>query len=181
MHNKYYILLITCLIVAILMFYNTKEYKFKKKYDTNYKLVELRLFSKNFINYLKQICSSNGVKNKDYYNSLTRLINTYDDNRLYENKNVSDKSKTSYTTDKGKIIKLCLDVDINILKHVLLHEMAHIMCESIGHTKEFWEKFKYLSIKANECGLYQLVDFKYSPQNYCGTRIKFNPVYDYNG
>ena len=33
-------------------------------------------------------------------------------------------------------------VDENTLMFVLLHEMAHLMTESIGHTPEFWTNFK---------------------------------------
>ena len=61
---------------------------------------------------------------------------------------------------------------------VVLHELAHIMTKSIGHTKEFWNNFKFLLQNAADIGVYTPIDYKRKPKEYCGMKITDNPYYD---
>ena len=38
--------------------------------------------------------------------------------------------------------------------HVILHELAHVKTDSIGHTPEFYDNFENLLSKAEKFGLY---------------------------
>ena len=69
-------------------------------------------------------------------------------------------------------------IDINTLTFVALHELSHIMTESIGHKQEFWQNFKYLLQNAKEAGIYDPIDYKKNPKDYCGMKINDNPYYD---
>ena len=59
---------------------------------------------------------------------------------------------------------------------VALHEMGHVITESIGHTQEFWDNFRYLLEKAIALGVYSKEDFKNNPREYCGTQITDSPL-----
>ena len=69
-------------------------------------------------------------------------------------------------------------IDENTLTFVAIHELGHVMTESIGHKKEFWENFKFLLKNAVTMGLYKPVDYKKKPKDYCGMTITDNPYYD---
>ena len=43
---------------------------------------------------------------------------------------------------------------------VAIHEIAHIMTLSVGHTEEFWNNFKFLLENAVELNIYTPVDYK---------------------
>ena len=69
-------------------------------------------------------------------------------------------------------------IDLNTLTFVAIHELAHIMTTSIGHKQEFWQNFKYMLQNAKEAGIYDPIDYKKNPQQYCGMDINDNPYYD---
>ena len=76
----------------------------------------------------------------------------------------------SYTINKHKI-HLCLKdengnyYDENMLIYVALHELAHVLCDEIGHTNKFKEIFKNLLIEAEDKQIY---DSNIPPiLNYC--------------
>jgi hypothetical protein len=91
---------------------------------------------------------------------------------------------TSYSINKGQNIIFCLRskdasqtlIDKNILIFVALHELAHVMTVSVGHTSEFWENFRFLLAHAITMHMYQPVDFKENPVPYCGTYITDTPL-----
>ncbi len=93
---------------------------------------------------------------------------------------------TAYSEDKGKKIAFCTTttkngnelIDENTLTFVAIHELGHVMTESVGHTKEFWQNFKFLLKNAVKIGIYQPVDYKNKPKKYCGMKITDNPYYD---
>lgn len=69
------------------------------------------------------------------------------------------KSKKSYTLNKKKIYLCITDSNgeyysLNMIVYVLLHEVAHILCISHGHTDEFYTIFNELIKKAEELGVY---------------------------
>jgi hypothetical protein len=68
-------------------------------------------------------------------------------------------SDKSYTINKQKV-HLCLkDKDgyyynENMLTYVALHELAHVLCDEVGHTEKFYQIFDQLLDKAHDMGLY---------------------------
>lgn len=65
----------------------------------------------------------------------------------------------SYTINKSRIYMCLKDdngqyYDDNSLMFVLLHEMSHVICKSIGHTNEFQQIFNELLIEATKVGIY---------------------------
>jgi len=94
---------------------------------------------------------------------------------------------TAYSENKGEKLAFCLNkkknnndnlIDSNTLMFVAVHEIAHIMTTSIGHTEEFWNNFKFLLENEVELKLYNPVDYKKEPEGYCGMNITDNPYYD---
>jgi predicted metal-dependent hydrolase len=92
---------------------------------------------------------------------------------------------TSYSENKGERIVLCLRdktaapyqlVDVNTIMFVTLHEMAHLMTVSSGHTQEFWTNFRRLLQDAMKAGVYTQVNYSRSPVEYCGMMITDSPL-----
>lgn len=77
----------------------------------------------------------------------------------------------SYTINKSRIY-MCLKnsneqyYDDNSLMFVLLHEISHVICKSIGHTDEFHKIFDELLVEAEKVRIYnsRIPMIK----NYCG-------------
>tara|TARA_B100001094_G_C18182862_1_gene801956 strand:- start:1625 stop:2215 length:591 start_codon:yes stop_codon:yes gene_type:complete len=110
---------------------------------------------------------------------INRLNDKFKPNRIHETPN--NTQFTSYSVNKGKHLYLCIRdkkthdfEDVNILLYVLTHELAHVMSESIGHTKEFWDNFKFLLKKSVEYKIYKYVDYNSYPTKYCGLNINNN-------
>jgi hypothetical protein len=93
---------------------------------------------------------------------------------------------TSYSENKGQRIVVCLRdktkppqyplIDINTVMFVMLHEMAHLMTETIGHTQEFWTNFKRILQDAIQLGIYHPVNYAQRPTPYCGMTITDSPL-----
>ena len=115
-----------------------------------------------------------------------RLVEGFNPKRISETLPTSEL--TAYSENKGEKLAFCLNesktdpssnlIDEHTLTFVALHELSHIMTKSIGHKQEFWENFKFLLQNAKEAGIYDPVDYKKSPQEYCGMTINDNPFYD---
>jgi len=119
---------------------------------------------------------------KTYGNSdhrVSRLKDNYKPDRLSEG--VDTPGYTSYSINKGEKIVLCLRnhdklMDINTMMFVVLHEYAHLATESIGHTDEFWDNFKWILEEAINIGIYTRQDFKNKNVDYCGIKITSSPL-----
>lgn len=127
-------------------------------------------------------------------NMNARYINRKNVQRLVENFNpttiketLPTSEYTAYSENKGEKLAFCLNknkknnenlIDQNTLMFVAIHEIAHIMTLSVGHTEEFWQNFKFLLENAVELGIYEPIDYKKNPKNYCGMTISDNPYYD---
>jgi hypothetical protein len=116
---------------------------------------------------------------------VRRLVDGFNPSRISETLPTSEL--TAYSENKGEKIAFCLNrkkendnqlIDVNTLMFVALHELSHIMTESIGHKQDFWENFKFLLENAKEAGIYIPVDYKNKPQDYCGMTITDNPYFD---
>ena len=88
---------------------------------------------------------------------------------------------TSYSVNKGEKISICVRhednkfIDDNIIVFVVIHELAHVMTKSIGHTKEFWDYMAYLLEKGEKIGSYKPENYKEKPVDYCGMEINSTP------
>lgn len=104
--------------------------------------------------------------------------------QLYQNYNPDALSEggvelgyTSYSVNKGEKIVLCLRqrdhtlVDENVIMYVAIHELGHLATHEVGHTKLFWDNFKWILGEAIAIGIYKKVDFDNNPQKYCGINI----------
>ena len=78
-----------------------------------------------------------------------------------------------YKKEKGGSL-----IDLNTLTYVALHELAHVATLSVGHTPEFWKNFKFLLTQAKNINIYDPVNYKQNPQQYCGMKITDNPYFD---
>ena len=113
-----------------------------------------------------------------------RLIRKFNPDRISES--LRGSKYTSYSINKGEKIVLCLRskdmsqrlTDINTLMFVTLHELAHIMTISIGHTKEFWSNFKFILKIAVQIGIYDNIDYSKDPQPYCGIEVNDSPLHN---
>jgi hypothetical protein len=93
---------------------------------------------------------------------------------------------TSYSENKGQKIVVCLRdktkppkyplIEKNTIMFVMLHEMAHLMTETIGHTQEFWGNFKRILGDAVRIGIYHPVNYAHQPTPYCGMMITDTPI-----
>lgn len=100
--------------------------------------------------------------------------------------NSMSSGDTSYSENKGQRIVVCLRdktkppqyplIEMNTIMFVMLHEMAHLMTESIGHTPEFWGNFKRILHDAVKVGIYTPVNYSRQPTPYCGMTITDSPL-----
>ena len=127
----------------------------------------------------------NYVANKYPNNDdVKRLVKNFNPSKISETLPTSEL--TAYSENKGEKIAFCLNttkvgnklIDIGTLTFVAIHELAHCMTESIGHKPEFWQNMKFLLVNAKQAGIYNPVDYKNNPKEYCGTTITDNPYYD---
>jgi len=96
---------------------------------------------------------------------------------------ISNTKHTSYSVNKGEKIVFCIRtkdekqelIDINTILFVGIHELAHIMTVSIGHTDEFWNNMKFLLKYADKQKIYKYVNYNQQPVSYCGTTITDSP------
>ena len=113
-----------------------------------------------------------------------RLVKNFNPTKVKEILPTSEY--TAYSENKGEKLAFCTTttkkgnklIDANTLMFVGIHEIAHIMSKSIGHTTEFWQNFKFLLENAVKLKLYRPIDYKKKPKKYCGMEITDNPFYD---
>lgn len=127
------------------------------------------------------------VKNKHPDNDFVmRLVAGFNPQKIMET--LPTSTYTAYSENKGEKIAFCLNknsksdndhmIDEHTLTFVAIHELAHIGTKSVGHKTEFWENFKFLLENAKEAGIHDPVDYKQTPESYCGMKIRDNPYHD---
>ena len=115
-------------------------------------------------------------------------------NKNFRPDNISESSPnnnyTSYSINKGEKLVFCIRkkkglhknklMDLNTMMFVAIHELAHLMTKSIGHTPDFWDNMKFLLQQAikKEVGVYEKQDFANNPEQYCGMTITDSPLYN---
>ncbi len=132
---------------------------------------------KNNLNKIVEYLKKNNISDP----KVRRLVEKYKPEQLSES--LPNTSYTSYSVNKGEKIVFCIRskktgklVGMNTIMFVAIHELAHVMSESIGHTPEFWNNMRYLLKKGIKLGVYKAVDYKSKPVPYCGTTITDSPL-----
>lgn len=178
-------LLILVLIYVKILYHKSEEYSFiktnKKEYLVlNYKdkTIAAQLLEEIFEDVLKlksHLIQKYGPKVKNLKNRLTAQTDI-----LEASPHSFDKT---YTLNKGEKIFFCLrrpkDNKLhkkNTLIFVAIHEMAHILSDSVGHNQEFHENFKFILNEAIEIGIYNRQDYESNPEHYCGMEITSSPL-----
>ena len=113
---------------------------------------------------------------------VKRLKSNYNENNISESS--PGNKYTSYSINKGEKLVFCLRqkdgsddlIDINTLMFVAIHELAHLMTESIGHTPEFWNNMRFLLKIGIKINVYEKQDFMSNPVDYCGMTITDTPL-----
>jgi|APGre2960657404_1045060.scaffolds.fasta_scaffold02372_2 hypothetical protein len=180
------------ILISLIIFYFIYNIIFSKVYiksnlDNRYYLVKNTKESQKVADTLAIINRNikillNQIKSKPDLSKNIQLIQSrYRAESLTEN---IDLSSTTYTINKGAEISFCIVArdskemiyDINLLMFVTIHELAHVGCESIGHTVEFKKFFKFLLEQAIICRVYKYTDYRKNPENYCGMQITSTPI-----
>ena len=112
---------------------------------------------------------------------INRMKNNFNPDNISES--TEDNKYTSYSVNKGEKIVFCLRSrdeknkleELNTMMFVALHELAHTMTKSVGHTPEFWNNFRVLLKNARKLKIYTRVDYDKTPVSYCGTKITNDP------
>jgi hypothetical protein len=145
----------------------------KESLETIYKLYD-------FYNELINILPQEDIRTK-------KLLRRYDIKKgLFEVDPFNKKKYTSYTLNKNSI-GMCMRErniqkkihDLEILKFVFLHEVAHICTESYEHTEDFWENFRWLLTIVYKNKLMQPLNFGKNPVSFCGILIDNNPYFNF--
>ena len=113
---------------------------------------------------------------------IERMINNFNPNNIVESE--KNNKYTSYSINKGEKTVYCMRsrddknelVKLNTMMFVALHELAHTMSKSIGHTKEFWDNFRILLRNAIKLKIYKRVNYNEKPVKYCGVEITDDPM-----
>lgn len=162
--------------------HNNAEDAAKTMSELNHRAIELMRFLRD-----KYFIPENANAFPSRKKATERLLDLYNFNNLTENSPKNSEDDTSYTIDKGKILALCirhkdsmkLIDDINTLTFVLFHELSHIAIKDINHPQRFWRAFKFILEDATEANLIENVNYAINPVMYCGMKIDYNPLYDW--
>jgi len=153
-----------------------KKYLVQNQKDKLEAAYLLSTIKDNLVNLMKEVDKEGNNKK-----AVDRMKNNFNPNNITES---SQNSKyTSYSINKGEKMVFCLRSrdennnleELNILMFVAIHELAHTMTKSIGHTEEFWNNFRYLLKNARKMGIYKRVNYNKTPKRYCGMDITDDP------
>ena len=143
--------------------------KEKNSIDAANKLAELNAIIQKIID---------GCQNTKQEN-VHLLKENYNPDTLSET--IPGSKYTSYSVNKGEKIAICLRhsdksfMDMNTIVFVTIHELAHVMTISTGHTKEFWDNMRFILEQGERIGIYRPVDYKKFNEEYCGMTINSTP------
>jgi hypothetical protein len=194
-HNIFFYILITFVLLCCLrIYYESDAYNLKcviASKDGNRYCVRERTQVDAAANLLAEVTEKckkmvNYLKNTHPEDTrVKRLVSGFNPKKV--NETLPTSELTAYSENKGEKLAFCLNteknagdnlIDINTLTFVALHELSHIMTESIGHKQDFWQNFKFLLQNAKEANIYNPIDYKKKPQEYCGMKINDNPLFD---
>jgi hypothetical protein len=154
---------------------DNKEYVVQIKEDAQEAANLIAKIRERLMRLMEHLEKSFGIND----NRVRLLKKNFRPDRLKEG--IDTPGYTSYSVNKGEQIVLCLRnndklVDINTMFFVVLHEFAHLSTESIGHTEEFWDNFKWILEESINIGIYVKQDFKVKNVEYCGMTITSSPL-----
>jgi hypothetical protein len=194
-HNIFFYILVTFVFLCCLrIYYESDAYNLKcviASKDGNRYCVRERAQVDAAANLLAEVTEKckkivNYLKNTHPEDArVKRLVSGFNPKKV--NETLPTSELTAYSENKGEKLAFCLNteknagdnlIDINTLTFVALHELSHIMTESIGHKQDFWQNFKFLLQNAKEANIYNPIDYKKKPQEYCGMKINDNPLFD---
>ena len=107
------------------------------------------------------------------------LQKNYDPHSLSET--IDGAKYTSYSVNKGEKISISIRskdnvmIDDNTILFVVIHELAHVLTEEVGHTPLFWDNMKFLLENAERMGIYKPINYEKEPVQYCGMEINTTP------
>lgn len=189
-----FIIMLFIFLIALKMYYDSDEFNLRcivSTVDGKKYCVRERNNIQNASNLLARttekleyLVENVGQRYPDREN-VQKLVKNFNPTTIKETLPTSEF--TAYSENKGEKIAFCLNkkktdnnnlIDSNTLMFVAIHEIAHIMTTSVGHTEEFWNNFKFLLENAVEIKIYTPIDYKKEPEGYCGMDITDNPYYD---
>jgi hypothetical protein len=188
-----YSLLILTFIVCLRVYYESDAYNLKciiANEDGNTYCVRERPKLELAANLLAQVTQKmkdlvEYVKDKFPKDErVKKLVDGFNPKKI--NETLPTSEFTAYSENKGEKLAFCLNttkdgddlIDIGTLTFVAIHELSHIMTTSVGHKQEFWLNFKFLLEQAKEANIYDPIDYKKKPKEYCGMTISDNPYFD---
>ena len=182
------------IIILLVLFFFIKKQKggglghVRSNIDGNYYLCRARNDSLRAANTFAEVNRRilyliSYLKYKYKNDKLNKLLDKYNSSAIAEAG--AENKNTSYLVNKGQSLILCIRdksneynlLDINTIMFVALHEFAHLISISIGHTDEFWSNFKFILINASELGIYREVNYEIENKPYCGIKITNSPLY----
>jgi hypothetical protein len=148
----------------------------RDKHEAADLLANIKIQLVNLVDGLKQKHASD--------DRVERLATKFNPDKISEG--TRDNNYTSYTLNKGEKIVFCLRTrdesdrlhSLNLLLFVAIHELAHIMSKSQGHTPEFQENFAFILKEAVDLGIYKPENFRANPTTYCGIAVTDTPLGD---
>ena len=189
-----YMIILFIILISLKIYYESDVFNLRciissvdgKKYcvrERN-KLQQASNLLANVTSNMKELVDYMGQKYSQRDN-VKRLVENFNPRKIHETLPTSEY--TAYSENKGEKLAFCLNnekknnenlIDENTLTFVAIHELSHIMTSTIGHNDEFWRNFKFLLENAVSLNIYDPIDYKKTPQKYCGMNISDNPYYD---
>ena len=185
------IIIATVILISIFMHYETKYSELTyvtSSVDKEEYLVRNRKDKEDAANLLANIKKRllKLVEMCEKYHSdderVHRLVKKFKPEKISES--LSSSKHTSYSVNKGEKIVFCIRskdkkqklIKLNTMMFVAIHELAHVMTVSVGHTDEFWDNMRFLLKVAIKNNLYKKQNFQKKPEPYCGTSITDTPL-----
>jgi len=168
-------------VIYIEYYYNNiiKKYLVRNKPDKDKAVETLYNLEMCLINLINKLDDDKSVIESSMYKYLKNLKEKIKKVGIQETP--ENSNYTSYSVNKGELLVFCIRSkktgeihNINELKYVAIHELAHIACPEIGHTSLFFDINKYLLNKAIEYNLYEYIDYNKETKEYCGMELNIN-------
>ena len=180
---KYILLFLFVSITIAYVIYKLNEVRYVKSRVNEKRYIVLnRIDSKDAADILAEISirlekiQTLLEKNHNNQERLKKIKERFNPENISEGS--PDSQYTSYTINKGEKMVFCIRDketkklhDINLMMYVALHELAHVMSESIGHNAEFQNNFNYVLQLAEKNGLYSKLPLGRNQIKYCGMSL----------
>lgn len=187
------ILVFTLLLIVLIYIYNNRNmvklrgddgifYYVRKNADNIVALKTLILLRRKLIELIDYVHHKTQQSNHMYKDYIQRIKNRLPHVQIRETP--ANSNYTSYSVNKGEELNMCIRSkvtnqfhSINELLYVAIHEIAHIGCPEVGHTKLFYDINKFLLKQAMEYNIYNYVNYNAQPMEYCGIKLNHTILY----